>query len=113
MVPKKPLPSRNSLLNFFPGQSNLPFTANLPLRRRKALILHILHRQKHLLNPSQIRRQIILKTARYKCARCVSTGEKVVAPAWAVDRSVGGNVEDGAVDGEVDRERGVCTIVER
>lgn len=112
MIPKEPLPPRNSLLNLLPSQPNLSFTTDLPLRRRKTLILHVLHRQKHLFNTNQIRRQVILETARHEGTSRVSPCEKVVAPAWAVDCWVGGDVEDGPVDGEVDREGGVCAVVE-
>ena len=57
-------------------------------------------------------REILLETARDEGARGVAAGEEVVVSRGAVNHAVGGDVEDGAVDGEVDGEGAVGAIVE-
>lgn len=112
MIPEKALPSRNSLLNLLSSQSNLPLLSNLPLSRRNLFILDILHWQKHLFHPDQVGGEIFLEATRHEGARCISPGEEPVAPAWSVHGWVGGDVEDGPVDGEVDGEGSVGPVVE-
>lgn len=111
MIPKKALPPVHNLLDLRTSQSKFSLTTNLPLGRRKTLILHIIQRYEHFLDADQIRRQIFLETTRDKRARCIPSCEEVVASTWSVDGSVGGDVEDGAVDSEVDREGGIGAIV--
>ena len=56
-------------------------------------------------------REVFLETARDEGARGVAAGEEVVVSRGTVHHAVGGDVEDGAVDGEVDGEGGVGAVV--
>lgn len=112
MISKEPLPPLHRLLHRRPRKPDLPLPPDLPLRTRNPFLLNILHGDKHFLRTDQIPRQIFLETARDEGARGVAPGEEIVAPAGPVDGRVGRDVEDGAVDGEVDGEGGVGAIVE-
>lgn len=111
MIPEEPLPPRNRLLHLRPRKPNLPLPAHLLLRRRDTPI-YIVDRHKHFLNAPQVRRKILLKATRHERARRIAPRKEIVAPARAVDCAVGGDVEDGAVDGEVEGERVVGAVVE-
>lgn len=111
MVPKEAFPPLHSLLNTSPRITEFLLAADLPLRRRQ-LLLDIVNRHEHLLHAAQVRRQILSKAARHKCARGVPPGEEIVAPAGAVDDWIGRDVEDGPVDGEVDGQGAVGAVVE-
>lgn len=112
MIPEEPLPPINRFLNRSPSKTHLLLPSNLPLRIRNTLLLNILHRDEHFLGTDEIRRQVVLETARHEGAGCVAPGEEIVAPAGSVDSWIRGDVEDGAVDGEVDGQIWVGAIVE-
>jgi hypothetical protein len=82
------------------------------LRPRNTLILDILDRNEQFLRPNQIRRQVLLETARDKGTGCIAPRKEIVASTGSVDGRVRGYVEDGPVDDEVDREGRVGAIVE-
>ena len=53
-----------------------------------------------------------IEAAGYKGAGGVAAGEEVVGSAWAVEVWGGGDVVDGAVEGEVDGDGGEGAVVE-
>lgn len=86
---------------------------NLPLPTAQLLVfLLILKGDEHLLHTRKVMREVLLETARHKRTSCIPAREEVVAAARAVDEPVSGDVEDGAVDGDVDGEGGVGAVVE-
>lgn len=113
MIPKEPLPMLHLLLNLSPSHPNILLAPNLPLSttQRSNLPL-VIHRDKHLLDTGEVVREVFLKAARDEGARGVAAGEEIVVPRRTVHHAVGGDVEDGAVDGEVDGEGGVGAVVE-
>lgn len=113
MIPKEPLPMLHLLSNLRPSHPNILLAPNLPLPTTQPLnFLLVVHRDKHLLHAGEVVREILLETARDEGARGVAAGEEVVVSRGAVHHAVGGDVEDGAVDGEVDGEGAVGAIVE-
>ena len=113
MIPKEPLPMLHLFPNLRPSHPNILLAPNLPLPTTQPLnIFLVVHRDKHLLDTGELVREILLETARDKGARGVAAGEEVVVARGAVHHAVGGDVEDGAVDGEVDGEGGVGAVVE-
>ena len=112
-VPEEPLPMRHLLMHPRPRQPAVLLAAHLLLPGGHLRIIPlIINRDEHLLDAVQIRRQVLLEAARDEGARGVAAGEEVVIAAGAVHHSVCRDVEDGAVDGEVDREGGVRAVVE-
>lgn len=73
--------------------------------------LFVINRHEHLLHTSQIRVPIFLKAVSDECAAGVFACEEVIAAAWSVVSSSGGDVVDGSVDGEVDGLGWVAAIV--
>lgn len=96
-----------------PSCPNIPFTPDLPLPGAQSLhIILLVDGDKHLLDAGQIMREILLETPRYERAGGITAGEKVVIASRTVHHAVGGDVEDGAIDGEVDGEGSVSAVVE-
>lgn len=112
MIAEEPFPPINRLFHTRPGKTDLPLPSDLPLRIRDLLILHILHGDESFFGADQIRCDIFLETARHKGAGGIMSCEEIVASAASVDGRVGGDVEDGAVHGEIDWEGGIGAIVE-
>ena len=113
MIPKEPLPMLHLLPNLPPSHPNILLAPNLPLPTTQRLnLLLIVNGDKHLLGAGEVVREVFLETARDEGARGVAAGEEVVVSRGAVHHAVGGDVEDGAVDGEVDGEGAVGAIVE-
>ena len=113
MIPKEPLPMLHLLSNLRPSHPNILLAPNLPLPTTQPLnFLLLVHGDEHLLHAGEVVREILLETARDEGARGVAAGEEVVVSRGTVHHAVGGDVEDGAVDGEVDGEGGVSAVVE-
>ena len=113
MIPKEPLPMLHLLPNLPPSHPNILLAPNLPLPTTQRLnLLLIVNGDKHLLGAGEVVREVFLETARDEGARGVAAGEEVVVARGTVHHAVGGDVEDGAVDGEVDGEGGVGAVVE-
>lgn len=113
MIPKEPLPMRHLLPNTRPRHPHILLAPDFPLpTTQPPNLLLIIDRDKHLLHARQIVREVLLETTRHESARRVAAGEEVVVPAGAVHHAVCGDVEDGAVDGEIDGEGGVGAVVE-
>lgn len=113
MIAKEPLPMPNGLLHGTPSESNVPFALNLPLARAQRLqILLLVNRHEHLLDTSQVMRQIVLETPCHKRTRGIPPRKEIVAAAGAVHHAVCGYVEDRAVHGQVDREGGICAVIQ-
>ena len=113
MIPKEPLPMLHLLPNLPPSHPNILLAPNLPLPTTQRLnLLLIVNGDKHLLGAGEVVREVFLETARDEGARGVAAGEEVVVARGTVHHAVGGDVEDGAVDGEVDGEGAVGAIVE-
>lgn len=95
------------------SRPNIPFAPDLPLPGAQSLhIILLVDGDKHLLDAGQIMREILLETPRYERAGGITAGEKVVIASRTVHHAVGGDVEDGAIDGEVDGEGSVSAVVE-
>lgn len=77
------------------------------------VLLGVVDRDVHLLHALEIRSQILLETARNESACGIATGEEVVAAAGSVDDRVCRDIEDRAIDGNVDRQGSISAIVER
>lgn len=104
---------RHLLPNPRPRHPNILLAPNLPLPTTQPLhLLLVINGNEHLLYTCQVVREVFLKAASHEGACCVAAGEEVVVAAWAVHHVVCGDVEDGAVNGEVDREGGIAAVVE-
>lgn len=113
VIPEEILPMLHLRAHHRLRLPRLPLTPDLPLPAAQLRVLFlVIDGDIHLLDTVQIRGKVLLETARDESARGVAAGEEVVAPARAVHHGVGGDVEDGAVDGEVDGEGGVGAVVE-
>ena len=112
MIPEKALPMRHLLPNPRPRHPHILLAPDLPLSTTQSPNLFlIINRNKHLLYTGEIVCQVFLETARNEGARCVAASEEIVVAAGAIHHAVCGDVEDGAVYGEVDGEGGVGAIV--
>jgi len=113
MIPEKSLPMRYLLPNPRPRHPYILLAPDFPLPTAQPPNLFlVINGDKHLLYTREIVRQVFLKTARHEGARCVAAGEEVVVAAGAVHHAVCGDIEDGAVHGEVDGEGRVGAVVE-
>lgn len=100
------------LPNLPSSHPNILLAPNLSLPTTQPLsFLLVVYRDKHLLDTGEVVREIFLKTARDEGARGVAAGEEIVVARGTVHHAVGGDVEDGAVDSEVDGEGGVGAVV--
>lgn len=115
MIPVEVLPVLDMLPHLRLRKPYIPLPPDLLLRLRKLLLLltvFVIDGDKHLLNTGQVRGEIILETPRDERAGGVPPGEETVHAPWAVDARVCRDVEDGAVQGEVDGEIWVGAIVQ-
>ncbi|KAL7357905.1 hypothetical protein ACKS0A_01787 [Histoplasma ohiense] len=96
----------------------------IPLLLAPRLLLLLAHRQLegvlivvfdgdvHEFDAANVRCAVLREAASDVSARGVGTGEAVVAAALTVDTRVRGDVEDHAVDGDIDGQGGVGAVVE-
>lgn len=92
--------------HLLPRLSLFPFPPRLLFPRTKSSLFErlviILDGDVHLLDSCHVLREIVLKASRHKRPRRISSGKEMIPAARPVDARVGRDVEDGAVDGEVD-----------
>lgn len=115
MIAEEILPMRDLLPDTLPRKPQILLALGDLLRAQRGtaplLLLDIINRHKHLLHTPHVGGEVFLETARHEGAGGIAAGEEVVVAAGAVDEWVGGDVEDGAVDGEVDGEGRVGAVV--
>lgn len=108
---KQLLPPPYRLLHLPPCHPRLPLPPQLPFLRRDHLI-GVIDRDEHLLHTAQVSSQVGGETSCDEGAGGVAAGEEGVRPAGPVEVWGGGDVVDGAVEGEVDGEVGGGAVVE-
>lgn len=105
-----PVPERIMHLALCPNQLHLLHLLHLG-RGPLGVRLRIVQRQEHVLYASHVGRAILSKAACDKSSSGVTACEVVVGASRAVDVAPEGDVEDGAVDGDVDGLGGVFAVV--
>lgn len=113
MVAEEVLPMLDLLAHARGSQPTVLLTADLHLAAAQGLqLVGIIDGDEHFLDAAQVGRQVLLEAAGDKGAGGILAREEAVVAARAVDERVGGDIEDGAVDGEVDRKGGIGAVVD-
>jgi hypothetical protein len=94
------------LLNFLPHfllcLPSLSLCSGLSLSTADDFII-VIHWNVDELRTSHVVGGIFEETASHKSACCISTSEDAVAATRTIRTTAGGDIEDGAVDGKIDR----------
>lgn len=80
------------------------------LRGPVRIRLWVVDGQEHGLDAAQVGRAILLEAACDVGAGCVDAGKDVVGAAGTIDAATVGDVEDCAVDGQVERFLGIGAV---
>lgn len=112
-VPKEIHPVLQSFIDLLLGLAPFLLPQYLELGLAPVAVhLRVIKRQVHVLHTAHVGRSVLSEAAGDETAGGINASEDVVRAAGAVDTRAGGDVVDGAVDGEVDGLGWVGTIVE-
>ncbi len=110
-IPVEILPLLHFLLHLLPRLPSLFFRSCLSLSTTQHLCFVIFDGDVYVFSTAQVVSGVFSETPGDESTGCVSASEDVVAATGAIGFSTGRDIEDGAVDDEVDGKGRVCAVV--